>query len=210
MNKRDMAIIKDLERFRVMGRDDIVAIHFGKLKNPVTSANMVLKRLARDGQIEVSKSFSPFTYFPAGSTMKRNSTKIPHFLSLVDIYKQVTNYYTPRTFQIEPKYSKGLAEPDIYTEFNGTSFFIELQRNVYSQKVMDQKIERYAGLRYSNDFKLKQFPLVLMVTSTRYQIKNKDVRVFQVESIHEFIRNVRKSSKTTTKPAQPVIKYKLG
>ncbi|MFB1098192.1 hypothetical protein [Terribacillus sp. JSM ZJ617] len=210
MNKRDMAIIKDLERFRVMGRDDIAAIHFGKLKNPITSANMVLKRLARDGQIEVSKFFSPFAYFPAGSTMKRNSTKIPHFLSLVDVYKQITNYYTPRTFQIEPKYNKGLAEPDIYTEFNGTPFFIEVQRNVYSQKVMNQKIERYAALRFSEEFRAKPFPVILMISNTRYEIKNKDVRVFQIESIHEFIRNVRKSAQPAKKPAQETIRYKLG
>jgi hypothetical protein len=210
MNKRDMAIIKDLERFRVMSRDDIAAIHFGKLKNPITSANMVLKRLARDGQIEVSKSFSPFVYFPYGSIMKRNSTKIPHFLSLVDIYKQISHYYTPRTFQIEPKYSKGLAEPDIYTEFNGAPFFIEVQRNVYSKKVMDQKIERYAALRYSEEFRSKRFPIVIMVSATRYDIKSKDVRVFQTESIHEFIRNAERSRQPAKKPVQGTIKYKLG
>jgi len=210
MNKRDMAIIKDLERFRVMSRDDIAAIHFGKLKNPITSANMVLKRLSRDGKIEVSKSFSPYAYFPAGSTMKRNSTKIPHFLSLVDIYRQISHYYTPRTFQIEPKYSKGLAEPDIYTEFNGTPFFIEVQRNVYSQKVMDQKIDRYSALRFSEVFRNRPFPIVLMISNTRYEIQNKNVRVFQIESIHEFVRNVRKSRRPVKRATKETIKYRLG
>ncbi len=142
--------------------------------------------------------------------MKRNSTKIPHFLSLVDVYKQITQYYMPRTFQIEPKYSKGLAEPDIYTEFNGTPFFIEVQRNVYSQKVMDQKIERYAALRFSEEFRSKAFPVILMISSTRYDIKNKSVRVFQIESIHEFIRNVRKSKQPVKKSVQETIRYKLG
>lgn len=206
MNKRDQLIINDLIRFRVMSRDDITDLYFNHLKNPITSTNTVLKRLIRDKQIEVSKSFSPYVYFPAASTMKRNSTKIPHFLKIVDVYKQLKRYTTPHTFIVEPKYKKGLAEPDVLTTIKGAPFFIEIQRNVYSQSVMDKKIKRYESLSYSDEF--KQFPFIIMISDTRYEINSDNVTVFQVSSIHEFMSNVNKK-KVVNKPVKE-IKYKLG
>src|SRR5690625_3644107 len=139
MNKRDLKIINDLESFRVLSRDDIIDLYFSHLKNPINSANNVLKRLVRDKHIKVSKSFSPYVYFPYHSVMKSDSTKIPHFLKLVEVYKQLKPH-KPQTFIIEPKFSKGLAEPDILCKIKNATFFIEVQRNQYSQKVMDKKI----------------------------------------------------------------------
>ncbi|UTW70235.1 hypothetical protein KHA80_06380 [Anaerobacillus sp. HL2] len=43
---------------------------------------------------------------------------------------------------IEPKYSKGLMEPDIFMVFNKTPFFVEIQKNHYSN-VMAAKLQRY-------------------------------------------------------------------
>lgn len=206
MNKRDKQIIKDLERFRVMSRDDIADLYFPHHQRPINSANSVLKRLVRDSQIEVSNSFSPFVYFPAGSTMKRNSTKIPHFLKIVDVYKQLKQYTTLHTFIVEPKYKKGLAEPDVYTMIKGTRFFIEIQRNIYSQNTMDKKIKRYESLSYSDEF--KQFPFIIMISDTRYEINSDDVTVFQVSSIHEFMNKVNAREKIVNKPIE--IKYKIG
>lgn len=200
MNKRDLQIIRDLERFRVMSRDDIIDLYFSHLKNPITGANIVLKRLVRDKQIDVSKSFSPFVYFPNGSTMKRNSTKIPHFLKLVEIYRQLQKHARIDSFLIEPKYKKGLAEPDILVTIKGRPFFIEVQRNLYSQKVMDQKMKRYEALKYSGEF--EQFPYIIMVSDTRYEIKP-DLKVFQVTSINEFIENVKR-------PVSKEITIKIG
>lgn len=54
MKKRDIAILNDLERFRVLSRNDIIDLHFANLKNPIASCNSVLKRLRRDGYIEVN------------------------------------------------------------------------------------------------------------------------------------------------------------
>ncbi|MGM2836479.1 replication-relaxation family protein, partial [Bacillus cereus group sp. Bce025] len=34
MRNRDMAILKNLTKFRCMSRDDIVELHFSHLKNP--------------------------------------------------------------------------------------------------------------------------------------------------------------------------------
>ena len=109
MKKRDLHIIRDLERFRVMSRDDIAHLYFNHLKDPIKNANTVLKRLVRDGHIQVSEQFRPYVYFPINSTVKKNSTKIPHFLKIVDVYRQLLQYYSPDVFQVEPKYKKGLA-----------------------------------------------------------------------------------------------------
>jgi hypothetical protein len=207
MRKRDKQIIQDLERFRVMSRDDIMGLYFNHLKNPITSTNTVLKRLVRDKQIEVSKEFSPYVYFPAGSTMKRDSTKIPHFLKLVEVYRQLKQHITPKSFVIEPKYEKGLAEPDIYTEIRDVPFFIELQRNLYSQKVMNDKIKRYEALYYSNEFRFKKFPFIIIISSARYEIESVVLTVFQVNSILDFMKNVTGKQKTTI---EKNIKYKIG
>lgn len=81
-----------------MSRDDIIDLYFSHLKNPITNANTVLKQLVRDERISVSRSFSPFVYFPYNSTIKKNSTKIPHFLKIVGVYKQIKHYDEPSMF----------------------------------------------------------------------------------------------------------------
>lgn len=187
-----MQIINDLEKFRVMGRDDIADLHFGHLKNPVTNANFVLKRLVRDKKIKVNTTYRPYIYFPAHSTIKNNSTKIPHFLDIVNVYKQIKQQYTPRSFIVEPKFRKGLAEPDIFTRIMNIPLFIEVQRNHYSQRVMNEKINRYEELYFANEIQGK-FPFVVLITNTKYDISSEVLTVFQVDSIHEFIKNSNKA-----------------
>src|SRR5699024_5703630 len=109
MMNRDQRIITDLERFRVMSRDDIIDIYFSHLKNPITCANTDLKRLVKDKQITESKQLSPYVYLPYNSTIKRNSTKIPHYLKIYDVYKQIRQYEKPKVFEFDPKCRKGLA-----------------------------------------------------------------------------------------------------
>ncbi len=207
MNKRDKQIINHLHQFRVMSRDDIIDLHFSHLKNPITNANTVLKRLVRDKQIEASRSYNPYVYFPAESTMKKNSTKIPHFLAIVGVYKQLKEHIEPQKFVVEPKFQKGLAEPDVLTIIKGKPFFIELQRNVYSQKVMDKKMKRYEDLYYSGELDSK--PFIIMISDTRYEINSDMLTVFQVESIHEFMNNVKQREQTGIKKASDV-KVKIG
>lgn len=190
MNKRDRQIIADLERFRVMSRNDIADLYFNHLKNPANSTNAVLKRLVRDNQIKVDMSFRPYVYLPYNSTIKKQSTKIPHFLNIVMIYKQIKQYYDPDIFLVEPKYKKGLAEPDVFTKLKGVPFFIEVQRNHYSQKVMNDKIKRYEALSYELGYN----PFVIMISDTRYEINSDIVTVFQVASIHEFMNKLNKMS----------------
>ena len=86
LTERDKAIIKDLNRFRVMDRDSIAELHFAGLKNPKYAANNVLLRLLRDGQIQRSTAFTPFVYFGPGVSMKQNSGKIGHFLAILNVF----------------------------------------------------------------------------------------------------------------------------
>lgn len=182
MRKRDLEIINHLEMFRVMSRNDIVDLHFSHLKNPIGNCNQVLKRLVRDKQIEVSTMHQPYVYFPPINHIKKDSTKIPHYLKLVQVYKDLKDIQTPSVFQVEPKYKKGLAEPDIYTVFKDTPLFIEVQRSHYNQKQMDDKIKRYEALKYS-DFFNGNLPTIIMITPTRYAIDSDEVKVIQTPSI---------------------------
>lgn len=206
MKKRDLEIVNDLERFRVMSRNDIADLYFSHLKNPITNTNTVLKRMVRDKQIDVGQSFRPFVYFPINSTIKRNSTKIPHFLKIVNVYRQLRKYYTPKEFYVEPKFKKGLAEPDILTVINGTSFFIEIQRSVYSQRVMDEKMKKYGALYQSDEF--ETFPFIIMISDTKYEINVDEINVFQVQTINDFMRNLGK--KQQVKSYEKEIKIQVG
>lgn len=198
MNKRDLAILNDLQRFRCLTRNDIIDLHFSNLKQPVTGCNTVLKRLRRDGYIEVSTNFQPFVYFPSPSPIKKDSAKIPHFLKIVEFYKSLLKYEEPRSFIVEPKYGKGYMEPDSFMIWRKSPFFIEIQRSVYSDKVMQEKIKRYEEYYLSNEWQQepwqpetkKVFPTVLILTDSRYTIDSSYVRFIQIQNIGQLVNQV--------------------
>lgn len=129
MYERDKRILNDLKRFRCMTRDDLAELHFKNLKRPVKCCNDVLKRLHRDGLVNVNKHTSPFTYFDVESKLKKNSQKVEHFLSIVQTYKDLRRWGTIQEFDVEPKIGcKGTVEPDIYMIWRGVPFFVEVQR----------------------------------------------------------------------------------
>jgi len=197
MKQRDKAIIDDLHRFRCMTRDDVIDLHFQGLKNPVTSTNMVLKRLRRDGHIEANLEQQPYLYFPSPSPIKKDSQKTQHFLAIVDFYKQTCPHGVPRSFIVEPKYGKDFMEPDVFMIWNGAPFFVEVQRSVYSEKVMREKIDRYERYFHSQEWyketwqpgDRKVFPYVWLITQTRYNIEA-PFRVFQSSNVVEFMQMV--------------------
>ena len=143
MKNRDKAIIKDLQRFRCMSRDDIIDLHFQGLKKAVTCCNTVMKRLRRDGSVDANVSQQTIHLFPATEYDSKTSQKIPHFLAIVNVYKQLLQYEKPKVFKVEPKYGKAYMEPDIFTIWRQSPFFIEVQNSVYSKKVMQEKVNRY-------------------------------------------------------------------
>jgi hypothetical protein len=209
LTERDKAIIKDLNRFRVMDRDSIAELHFAGLKNPKYAANNVLLRLLRDGQIQRSTAFTPFVYFGPDVSMKQNSAKIGHFLAILNVYKEMRKLGKLESFWVEPKYGKkGGAEPDIYCMFRGTGFFIEVQRTIYSDKLMDEKMERYVDL-YNGGIVAKPFPHVLILSDQRYAIDGEyPFKVFQAQSFTDFVNSLKGVEE---KPKQESgVKIKIG
>ncbi|MDP4549870.1 replication-relaxation family protein [Alkalihalobacillus macyae] len=197
MNKRDTAILSDLQRHRVMSRDDIASLHFNNLKDPIKACNNVLKRMRRDGYIDAKLDHQPYLYFPYPSLIKKDSQKIPHFLAIVDFYKQATHLRKPKQFIVEPKYGKGYMEPDVFMVWNGSPFFVEIQRTFYSEKVMNEKISRYEAYYRSGLWKdetwqpldKKVFPFIIIISDTRYSIDS-NLKVFQAQSLNDFISSI--------------------
>lgn len=196
MRKRDKAILDDLTRFRCLTRDDIIDLHFSNLKYPISTANNVLKRLRLQGHITANTKQQPFVYFADPSPIKIDSQKIPHFLAIVDFYKQIKKYKEPKIFTIEPKYEKGLMEPDVFMLFNGTPFFVEIQKNHYSSKVMEAKLQRYERYFSSKEWTKEHwqpkgneiFPYVWFITETRYSIKSKNFTIVQSRNVTELLK----------------------
>ncbi|WP_144608519.1 replication-relaxation family protein [Bacillus cereus] len=195
MKSRDKAILSDLRRFRCMSRNDIIDLHFHGLKNAVTCCNTVMKRLRRDGHVDANITQQPFIYFPQPSTLRKTSQKIPHFLGIVDVYKQLIHYEKPKLFKVEPKYGKEFMEPDAFTIWRRSPFFIEVQKSVYSKKIMQDKINRYELYFRSQEWHnepwqpkgSKFFPSILIITDKKYDITSSNLRIFQATSIHDFM-----------------------
>jgi hypothetical protein len=191
LSSRDKAIIRDLNRFRVMDRDSIAELHFAGLKNPRLAANNVLLRLLRDGQIQRSTAFVPYCYFGPETQMKKNSAKIGHFLAILEVYKEMRKLGKLETFLVEPKYgSKGVAEPDIFAMYRNTGFFIEVQKTVYSEKQMNEKLQRYVDF-YNTGIMAKPFPHILILSDQRYAIDGQyPFKVFQAETFTQFSQSL--------------------
>ncbi|TKI81186.1 replication-relaxation family protein [Bacillus mycoides] len=195
MKSRDKDILKDLRRFRCLSRDDIIDLHFKNLKKAVTCCNAVMKRLRRDGSVDANVSQQPYIYFPQPSTIRKTSQKIPHFLAIVDVYKQLLQYENPKLFKVEPKYGKEYMEPDVFTIWRKSPFFIEVQRSIYSQRMMQEKMNRYEfyfqSLKWQQESwqpqKSKFFPSLLIIADKHYEINVPNLRIFQAKSIHDFM-----------------------
>ncbi|EMN7729981.1 replication-relaxation family protein [Bacillus thuringiensis] len=198
MRNRDKAILNNLKRFRCMSRDDIIDLHFQGVKNAVTCCNTVMKRLRRDGHVNANISQQPYIYFPQSSTLRKTSQKIPHFLGILDVYKQLIYYEKPKLFKVEPKYGKEFMEPDAFTIWRRSPFFIEVQKSVYSKKVMQDKINRYELYFHSQEWhneswqpkESKFFPSILIITEKYYNISSFSLRIFQASSISNFLNSL--------------------
>jgi hypothetical protein len=175
-----------------MDRNSIAEIHFSNMKTPERAANNVLLRLLRDGEIQRSKSFVPFVYFGPEVNMKKNSAKIGHFLAILDTYKEMRKLGRLTTFQVEPKFgNKGVVESDIYCEFRSTRFFIEVQRSIYSDKQMKEKMDRYVELYHSGVI-AAPFPHVLVISEQRYALDGEyPFKVFQAQSFTQFDQSLK-------------------
>jgi hypothetical protein len=210
LTNRDKAIIKDLNKFRVMDRDSIAEIHFSETKNPKKSANNVLLRLLRDGKVQRSTAFIPYVYFGPEVNIKHNSAKIGHFLAIVDVYKELKKLGNLGTFLVEPKFGKKgeCSEPDIFCQYRKTNFFVEVQRTVYSEKQMNEKLDRYIDL-FNTGNMAAPFPHVLLLSEQRYAIDGDyPFKIFQAESFTQFVSRLKPEVKEVNNKEQ--VKIKIG
>lgn len=197
MNLRDKAIIADLEKFKVLDRDQMIKLHFLKNKDSIQSCNKVMKRLARDGLVSVDHSARPYNYFPVPS-IKKDSTKIPHYKEIADFYLSLYAYEKPTEFEVEYRVGdKGKIEPDVYCRWMGTSFFVEIQRNVYTKSVMNAKMNRYLDYFNEGEWRdsFKFFPHIWLITQHNYKLDEFDtLRIHQTKNVCDFVESLRRKT----------------
>lgn len=200
MNQRDKAIMDSLSQFRVLHRDHIAQLHFMGVKHPVTQANAVLKRLRRDGHITVSTERRMYVYLTNPPAIKKDSSKLQHYLAMCDFFLECRKHDVPKRFTIEPKVGdKGTIEPDMFMIWQQAPFFVELQRSHYSDKVMAAKMARYEEYFHSDEWhKLDWqpqgrppiFPRVWIVSDHQYNV-TAPFRVVQTRTVEELITSVQ-------------------
>ena len=208
LRDRDKAIIHDLNRFRVMDRDSIAELHFNGLKRPKNAANNVLLRLLRIGLIQRSTQYTPYVYFGPDVNIKKNSSKIGHFLAILEVYKEIKRLGQLEDFLVEPKYGvKGTVEPDIFCVYRKTPFFIEVQKTIYSNNQMKEKMDRYLELYDSKV--LNPFPHVLILSEQRYALDEEyPFKLFQAKTFTHFLNSLK--SKETEQAKLSEVKIKIG
>ncbi|MEH6965358.1 replication-relaxation family protein [Priestia megaterium] len=192
MNKRDQAILENLQKFYVLDRDQLIQLHLQEQKQAITTCNRIMNRLTSKGLVKVDRTTRPYNYFHNETNMKLDSTKIPHFKAITNTYLDLSKFTKPSTFDVEIKLgAKGTIEPDMYVVWNGAPMFIELQRNRYTLKVMQAKIDRYQAYYDSKEWKsfTEQFPFILILSDTRYNIDTGNLGVYQAKDIEDFIKN---------------------
>jgi hypothetical protein len=190
VNQRDKAILSDLGRFRMLDRDQIIAIHFSDTKQQITNCNRVLNRLALKGLIKADRSLRPYRYFLSDYKIKMDGQKSNHYMSVADCYIDMLRVDAPTIFEVEPKLGdKGTVEPDVFTVWRNTPFFIEVQRTVYTKKVMAAKMKRYEEYYETKDWKefTDKWPVILIISDHKYSIDSY-LTVKQSKSFSEFTR----------------------
>ncbi|MEB2278039.1 hypothetical protein LAV82_29020 [Bacillus sp. ILBB4] len=206
LSQRDKAIIAFINQFRAVDRDSLVDLFFKQLKSPINACNSVMVRLYRLGLIERTQQYSPTVYLPVDAKIKKNSQKILHFLSILDVYKQMYTYSVPKHVIVEDKPTgrKGGIEPDLFCIFKGSPFWIEIQRNQYTEQKMQAKVNFYEEFFFSDEWRSLHwqpedrpalFPSVILITPVRYAVSSEHIRIIQVASIHELMKKYKSSTK---------------
>lgn len=198
MNQRDTDIIIGLKKFRLLDRDQLIQLYFSDLNQSQVTCNRVMKRLCDRSLVEVDRTQRPYTYFPSPRTIKKDSTKIPHFKAITNFYIDICKYSIPTTFEVEYKVGdKGSIEPDIFMVWRGTPFFVEIQREQYPVNRMEAKFKRYKDYYNCHLWKeeMKYFPFIWMITQRAYRIKFDPLKVYQSKNVEDFVSLYLKKKK---------------
>ena len=115
-------------------------------------------------------------------------------------------YSVPKHVIVEDKPTgrKGGIEPDLFCIFKRSPFWIEIQRNQYSEQKMQAKINLYEEFFFSDEWKALHwqpedraaiFPSVILITPVRYAVSSDHIRIIQIASIHELMEKYKGSAK---------------
>lgn len=89
--------------------------------------------------------------------------------------------------------------------FKSTPFYIEVQNSVYSEKVMQKKMNLYEEFFQSKEWhrfewqpqEKKFFPYIVLLSQEKYKIDTSNVQVFQFKDINEFLSSLSKNKKSS-------------
>lgn len=187
MRERDKQIIRDLDRFMCLSRDHIVNLYFSHTKQPITQANIVLKRLRRDGYIKCNTQYRKYIYMLSDCKMKPNSQKINHYLAIADFYVQIRRIQEPKEFIPEHKDKKGNPEADAFMIWRGLPWFVEVQCSYFSSKQISDKLNRYEKYYINGKWEEAEwqpsnkriFPLIWITGKGKYDVGTRPFRVVQ-------------------------------
>ncbi|OJH19718.1 hypothetical protein BLX88_06430, partial [Bacillus obstructivus] len=87
-------------------------------------------------------------------------------------------------------------EPDAFMIGKRAPFCVEIQRSVYSDKMIKEKSKRYEDYYFCEEWKeepgqpqnKKVFPTVFVLTNTRYNFDSQYIKFIQVSCIDELIK----------------------
>jgi hypothetical protein len=204
MRKRDLDIIKSLEKFKCLTRSQLEALHFNQNANPTVTANRVLKRLRDTSYITANtdRSFQEYIYFTNPSTLKNNSQKIDHFLQIAHSYIDMRKYSPVKEFIIESKINNAAFIPDVYADWLNRKWFIECQNSVYSVKQLYSKLDKYREYYESGYYEElvgegNQFPNVLIIGKLNLSFNPTDYQftVRQVKNISDLKKAIEQAKR---------------
>lgn len=193
MKKRDLEILKSLERFKCLERDQIAALHFFDNANPIVSVNRVLKRLRDSGYIlaNTNRSFQQYIYFLNPSPIKTDSQKIDHYLMIAQGYIDMGKYSPIKNYRIETKLEGADIIPDVSCEWLGKKWFLEFQNSVYTTHKLYKKLNKYVDY-YNKGYWDDQRVLVLGKMNLKFEPDNYPFKFKQVRDIEDLSETIQK------------------
>lgn len=194
MKSRDLAIIKSLEKFKCLTRDQIAILHFSKNARPHVSANQVLKRLRRDEYITANtdRSFQQYIYFNNPPPIKMESQKIDHYLLINQTIIDMLFYSPIKDFKLETKLDDTELIPDIYAQgWLGKDWFIECQNSLYSVKKLYSKLDKYKDY-YNKGYWNNERVLIIGKVNLKFDSEDYPFKVKQVKSIEDLSETIQR------------------
>lgn len=125
-----------------------------------------MKRLSRDGWVTPipQPKDRPYLYMPNPTLIHPNSTRINHFLALVDFYIFIGQ---PDIYQVEPDLKHSYS-PDVYTILDNEHIIIEMQLSNKSNKVMQEKVNGFVDSYVRGKHAAKR---MWIVSDKKYNVK---------------------------------------